>query len=188
MKELYFENILDIGNIYLEKSLKEFEDENIVFICSDDVGNYYFSICYEFRYRLKWILCKVNLYELVKVLLKEETVYNLYMKSQDMLINIEYSEEVGFQSHRVYAKEIERRVLPEQSVYLNADFDVEDFINSAIIKIAKKYFIEKNVQMVKIEHKEETIEINNNDLEEKEFIPYRVKEYCTNDELYINVA
>ena len=55
MKELYFENLQDIGNLYLDKVFNSFEGEDIIFVCTDENGSYYFCVCYEFRYQLCWI-------------------------------------------------------------------------------------------------------------------------------------
>ena len=35
MSELYFENVIEKGNLYLDHILYEFEDEPILFLCKD---------------------------------------------------------------------------------------------------------------------------------------------------------
>ena len=39
MSELYFENVIEKGNLYLDHILYEFEDEPILFLCKDKDGN-----------------------------------------------------------------------------------------------------------------------------------------------------
>lgn len=52
MNEIYFENVLDVGNLYLEKVFSKFEDENITFICSDISENRYFVYAMNFVMQL----------------------------------------------------------------------------------------------------------------------------------------
>lgn len=42
MKETYYENVPIIGNLYLEKVFNKFEDEDIIFVCTDDNSNKYY--------------------------------------------------------------------------------------------------------------------------------------------------
>ena len=49
MSELYFENVIEKGNLYLDHILYEFEDEPILFLCKDKDGNRYLCHCAEIR-------------------------------------------------------------------------------------------------------------------------------------------
>ena len=43
-KILYFENVTNVGNLYLQHIFNTFEYEPILFVCSDDYNNLYFCI------------------------------------------------------------------------------------------------------------------------------------------------
>lgn len=54
--ELYFENIGEIGNLYLEHVFFEFEKEPILMICVDDRKQLYLCLCAEIRGGQRWIV------------------------------------------------------------------------------------------------------------------------------------
>lgn len=67
--ELYFENIEEIGNLYLEHVFLEFEKEPILMTCVDDRKQLYLCLCAEIRGEQRWIVssCSVaTLAELVE--------------------------------------------------------------------------------------------------------------------------
>lgn len=59
-KELYFEKVNQIGNLYLECILYEFEYEPILFVCSDECDNLYLCACSEMRKEQRWLITNTN--------------------------------------------------------------------------------------------------------------------------------
>ena len=60
MSELYFENVIEKGNLYLDHILYEFEDEPILFLCKDKDGNRYLCLCAEIRGERRLVLIEIS--------------------------------------------------------------------------------------------------------------------------------
>lgn len=85
MSELYFENVIEKGNLYLDHILYEFEDEPILFLCKDKDGNRYLCHCAEIRGERRWVLIEISL-ELLKSLIEDETDIASAFLSQEKAI------------------------------------------------------------------------------------------------------
>lgn len=85
MKKIYFENVLDIGNLYLEHIYNTFEYEPILFTCSDDYNNLYFCICSDFRYTQKWIIVETDINILTKLVLGEIDILSVFTSKKKMI-------------------------------------------------------------------------------------------------------
>lgn len=114
--EVYFENVLDYGNLYLNRVLCEFEGENIIFICKDGYDNYFLCICYEFRYKLEWILCKIDMPTLLKVISNQIDLHTAYKESSE-LINIT-SDDNGNHIVAVSYNDFNKNYLPTPGIFL----------------------------------------------------------------------
>ncbi|MDY2995948.1 MAG: DUF6575 domain-containing protein [Faecalimonas sp.] len=125
MTNIYFEDITGIGNLYLDKVLNKFEDENIIFICKNDSGKYYFCICYEFRYELSWIITEIKLDDLLKVLIRNVDMYSIY-KNSSSIIQVIYNDNMKIITTNY--ENIEKNLLPTEGVVLNADEDTLNYI------------------------------------------------------------
>lgn len=133
-KEIYFQNVLDIGDLYLDRVLNVFEDENIVFVCVDKNENYYFAICYEFRKKLGWILCRIdNLNALINVLLKVNDMYSIFEDASTELIEIIYENDMEKSEYIVF-DDCNKRYLPTQGVYLKPDDDLLPYAYDLLLK------------------------------------------------------
>ena len=122
-KQLYFENVLDIGKLYLDKTLNIFEDENIVFICTDIEDNYYLSICYDFREKISWILCRIDKKNLIDILLGTSDMYTPFQISTTNLIEITYENDIE-ESEYISFYHFNKKFLPTPGVFLKPDNDV----------------------------------------------------------------
>ncbi len=60
--ELYFENVTEIGNLFLEHIFLEFGIEPILFTCVNDHDKLYLCLCSEIRSEQKWVIseCCIN--------------------------------------------------------------------------------------------------------------------------------
>lgn len=86
MNNVYFENIDQVGKLYLEYVFYEFEYEPILFLCTDKNKNLYLCLCSEIRYEQKWIITKCNM-DILKLLLnKEIDIASAFLISKEAII------------------------------------------------------------------------------------------------------
>ena len=50
MSNLYFDNVVQVGQLYLEYVFFEFESEPILFTCHDQLNQTYLCLCSDIRY------------------------------------------------------------------------------------------------------------------------------------------
>ena len=117
--QLFFKNIDGIGNMYLEKTFLKFEEENVLFICRDEMGNRYLCVCYEMRYALKWVLCRVSDEMIDQMLKKQTTVRECFEKTEEPLLLITYAEESGEVSEHKVLSEVDMSILPDEDFIIN---------------------------------------------------------------------
>ena len=84
-KILYFENVTNIGNLYLQHIFNTFEYEPILFVCSDDYNNLYFCICSDFRYTQKWIIVKTDVDILNKLVSGKMDILSVFTSKEKMI-------------------------------------------------------------------------------------------------------
>lgn len=135
MNEKYFENIVGLGDLYLEKVFMKFEDENILFICKDEKGERYIGVCYEMRYVLKWVLCKVTVETILQMLTNNITVYECFQKMSGALLLITYTDEQGKVSEWKTLGTIEKRILPDEDFYLKYDMKRDTYYLSLCYEV-----------------------------------------------------
>ena len=127
MNEIYFENVTEVGSLYLEKVFNRFEDENIIFICKDAQDHRYLCICYEFRASLKWILCKISSKTLVRLITKRIDIRHAFELEGNECIQIVYRDGIE-ESKSVSLDNICENILPRYGVYLQADQDISNYL------------------------------------------------------------
>lgn len=134
-KELYFENIPTVGDLYLEDVFNVFEDENILFTCTNEKHELYLCVCYEIRGALKWIINKIDGGDIAKLINKEITINDAFRLGSDKKIRIIFTYENGEKVDFPELKEIEE-LLPTKGVYLKIDNNIEKIKSkyNAIIK------------------------------------------------------
>ena len=88
MKELYFENVTGIGKLYLEYIFYEFENEPILFLCTDAGKNLYFGLCSDIRYEQKWIIMEINLSILKEMIEEEVDIASVFLAAKNLTIII----------------------------------------------------------------------------------------------------
>lgn len=117
MGELYFREIEGIGNLYMERTLMKFEDEDIVFICVDDNGQKYLGVCYEMRMILEWVLCRVSDETISQVLSGIITLRACFtMESEVLLIRCTGAGEETAEWKR--QENVDPRILPDEDFYV----------------------------------------------------------------------
>lgn len=127
MNEIYFENVTNIGNLYLEKVFNEFEGENITFICKDTNDTRYFCICYEFRNALKWIMCKITPEIIGKLIIGKIDIKGVFDIERKNLIQISYMNGKEI-SKKITMFDIEESVFPRYGIYLKPEQDMSKYL------------------------------------------------------------
>lgn len=143
MIEKYFENVCDLGDLFLEKTFMKFEDENILFICRDEKDERYLGVCYELRYMLKWVLCRVTKETILQMLTDNITVHECFKKANDLLL-ISYAEELGEKSEWTTYEKIEKRILPDEDFYLKYDMRKDVYYLNICYEIFREQTSEEN--------------------------------------------
>lgn len=133
--EVYFENVLEYGNLYLDKVFNDFEDENIIFICKDKNGNYFLSVCYEFRFKLEWVLCKTDELSLIKLISKSTDLHTIF-KDSEKLISI-ITDLDGDHITEIEYEKFNKSFLPTPGVYLKPNIDLTYYFFDLYIKNIK---------------------------------------------------
>lgn len=134
-KEIYFHNVLDIGNLYLDKVLNVFEDENIVFLCTDRDENYYFAVCYEFRKKIGWVLCRIDeMQVLIETLFEITDMHTLFKRSSTDLIEVVYEDGIE-KSKYINFKDFDSKFLPTPGLLLKPDVDLLPYMYGLLLKI-----------------------------------------------------
>lgn len=149
MREIYFENITGIGNLYLEKVFNRFEDENIIFICNDDNEKRYLCICYEFRKALKWIVTEITLNNIIRLISKKVDIRSIYEFNAERIVHIKYEAE-AMDSFCTSMKNLENNIFPKEGVFLKTDSKINAYFHrlcSDLVEI-KEYSCEKLIPYI----------------------------------------
>lgn len=117
MKNAYFENVVTVGNLYLAYILYEFENEPILFICSDDSKELYLCICAEIRGHMRWIVACCQDKILSDLVSQKIPIASAFLLN-DKVIAIEYNNEDDETSKVINSKEINLLDLPEEGLML----------------------------------------------------------------------
>lgn len=120
MSELYFENVIEKGNLYLDHILYEFEDEPILFLCKDKDGNRYLCHCAEIRGERRWVLIEISL-ELLKSLIEDETDIASAFLSQEKAIQIRMDLQGCEKSSVIDTAKMDRLDLPKEGTLVRCD-------------------------------------------------------------------
>lgn len=118
-KELYFEKVNQIGNLYLECILYEFEYEPILFVCSDELNNLYLCACSEMRKEQRWLITNTD-YNILHAL----TTHKIDIKTaMTAFCNQKYIITRGLDcketSLPILINDINLQDIPKENVYLN---------------------------------------------------------------------
>lgn len=142
MKELYFENVTGIGKLYLEYIFYEYENEPILFLCTDAGKNLYFGLCSDIRYEQKWIIMEINLSILKEMIEEEVDIASVFLAAKNLTIIIRDLQ--GYEtSHVIEANTIDRLDLPKDGIFLRCDKEK-----------AKGYLWKKEWELLSIQLKE----------------------------------
>lgn len=185
MYEKYFENVENVGDLYLEKTFVQFEDENILFVCRTKSGERYLGVCYEVRLALKWILCKISNGELVQILQRNITIRECFER-KEVLLHIIYTGN-SEQSQWLNQKSVDRRILPDIDYQLKYnDAEKDPYYWEICMEMLSEVKKQIDSMLIKMELSTEDIENDiikyNDNFEVKNRIHHQNAEWKTNSD------
>lgn len=128
--KLYFENVSSIGNLYLDHCFIEFEEEPILFVCKDKERNLYLCLCSDVRVIQKWIISKIDLKTLTKMVNKEIDLLTALTQNKKVIVVVQniYNHE---HNELVCTCKLNELDLPQKGVLLRCDlFAANKYIQS----------------------------------------------------------
>lgn len=148
--ELYFENVINIGNLYLEYVFLEFYKEPIFFTCIDANERMYICLCSEIRGEQRWIISECSLDVLRKVVtgtIDMASVFRVYEKVFLVKRNLEGKEE----SFVIASQNIDSLELPKEGTVLRCNqIKAKNYLankKSAMLqKFINALYLEKKVE------------------------------------------
>lgn len=114
----YFENICDIGDLFLDEIFFEFENIPVLFLCRDRDKNIYLCLCSEIRKVQNWMICKISRNILASMLKDKITIRQAFELLDDKLYIVQYTKDEKLCSKQVPFNEIAEEDLPDKDVYL----------------------------------------------------------------------
>lgn len=127
MEKIYFADVVNTGNLYLEKVFNKFEDENILFICKNEEGSRFLCLCYEFRSSLRWVVCKIEPEMLVKILIKKADIRSAFLCEKDNIIHIEYKNDME-KSEIISLCDENSNIIPAEGIFLKEDYNLSKYL------------------------------------------------------------
>lgn len=149
-KKIYFENVLNYGNLYLDKVLFAYDNLPIIFVCTDKYHNYYLAICTDSICSLSWMLTGVSISTLISILKNEIPVFEAFKIDNKKIIIIDNNGEKLSCKEQILS-EISEDELPDENEYLDANGKLDDYIAdlSAIsLKVETFEYEISNVQSI----------------------------------------
>lgn len=134
MKKIYFENVLNIGDLYLEQILFSFEKMPIVFVCFDKENKKYLCLCDDCINEECWIFVEISNETLLKVLNDEITILDAFKNKQVIIANSNFKGNIKY-SLKEYNK-ISSDELPLKDQYL----EMKEYLGEYIRVICKEIY------------------------------------------------
>ena len=120
MNNVYFENVIQVGKLYLEHVFYEFESEPILFSCVDEEKNLYLCLCSEIRYGQRWIIAKCSTDTLEAVVDGQIDIASAFLRTPNV-IAIDMDMQGQEESCIIETDQIVRLDLPKEGTYLRCD-------------------------------------------------------------------
>lgn len=122
MKEIYFENIKKVGDLYLDYIFLEYECEPIYFTCVDDFDHLYLCFCSEIRGKQHWIMSKSNT-EILRKVLEHQLDMATALRCFENVVIIDRDIYGSEYSRQVKADMVDELDLPKAGTMLRCDME-----------------------------------------------------------------
>lgn len=145
--EPYFENVPEIGDLYIDYIFLEYEYP-ILFTCKND-ADLFLCLCYDNYKEQKWYLVSISDQVLNDFIHGKISYYNVFKQNNLLGCSIKWSPSVNKESYCLLnALDFEDEDLPNKSVFFDledVDEDVETYLQSIKGKyMFKKYYCKEN--------------------------------------------
>lgn len=115
---VYFNNVPQIGDLFLEQVLFSYDYEPIVFTCKDNKLNRYLCICDDIIESRSWIVTKISNSVLTEVINSERSILSVFEDSESKTLIIDYDHGNYYYRFSDF-KDIDEDELPSKDQYLN---------------------------------------------------------------------
>lgn len=142
-KEIYFEEIAGIGELYLDFVILEYECP-ILFVCTNKNNIRYLCLCNEVREIQEWIISPITNEILIDMLSGNISIYQAFEKSDEnkVLAILEFGDDIE-QSRCVKFNDINPLDLPKKSRYLDRTGTIDRYIE--MLNTQSYYTIDINI-------------------------------------------
>lgn len=140
MNDLYFNNVVQVGKLYLEHIFYDFETEPILFSCIDEKKNLYLCLCTDIRYGQKWIVTPCSIAVLRALLNEEMDIASAFFKSSSVITIIMdlHGNESSFITD---INKIDRLDLPKEGTFIKCNkIKAENYLRSKEREVFSKQF------------------------------------------------
>ena len=143
MSNIFFSNIPNIGDLFINKVLLEYELEPVIFVCKDSYNNFFLCICDDFiDTNRSWIVVKLTVQDLLDVISDKITLLSVFKKSDNKTIVIDYCfNKNTYDYHMIDFSDIDENELPYEDQYLDEKENLCDYID-----YLKSYIISYDLQ------------------------------------------
>lgn len=125
-KKIYFENITDIGDIFLDEIFLEFERIPVLFTCKDTKNRLFLCLCSEIRGIQKWTLVRTTASIIIAMLNDDITMYQAFEQSGNEVVLLSYKKEFGKIKRETKSfSEVNELNFPEKGEFLK-DFETHE--------------------------------------------------------------
>lgn len=126
-QDIYFENVENIGNLYLKYILWEFDFEPIVFVCEDDKDSSYLCFYSEAEEERDWIITQTNLSIICDLIKQKIDLLNALRKYSEKVWLVAEKANGDITSTMVEINNIDPLFLPKKGIFLKyCDKDLAD--------------------------------------------------------------
>lgn len=120
MNHLYFDHVIQAGQLYLDYVFYEFESEPILFTCVDKEKKIYLCLCSDIRYAQRWLIVRCSV-KTLKDLVEEKIDVASAFLARSSMIAVDMDIHGKESSHRIAQDRIDRLDLPKAGTYLKCD-------------------------------------------------------------------
>lgn len=111
--ERYFQTIPDIGKLFIEEVLFEFDKEPIVFVCRNDKKNRYLCLCTDSIESYSWMVAPISTDTLIELLLDKIAILQAFRQSPDEVYILDKSgDKINIRKYKF--KDIPEDELPDE--------------------------------------------------------------------------
>lgn len=126
MSDVYFDNVVGIGKLYLDYIFYEFENEPVLFMCRDEDKKIYICLCSEIRYGQKWIIVECDINTLRALVNEKIDIASAFLISREaIIINMDLlgNEIIS----KINIDDIDRLDLPKEGTYIRSDKEKDQY-------------------------------------------------------------